>query len=91
MVRIDGDRTRYRHEVDAANGTLTLRPTAAAEVAPPPPIVLRYSSPDPAHLDLDGAIDGATLRLRCRRLEPSDFPLIQRGFHWIHDPTADGR
>lgn len=46
---------------------------------------LGYERPDPDHLVLQGSLDGEVLRIRLRRLDPSRFKLVSRGFHWISE------
>lgn len=49
------------------------------------PIVLDYTRPDPDHLELSGPYDKATVKVRLRKVAPSTFLLVNRGFHWINE------
>ncbi len=49
------------------------------------PMVFTYSRPDPEHLVLEGKVQDEQLSIRFLRSEPSKFPLVNRGFHWINE------
>ena len=85
VTATDGSRQGFRVEVDAARSAMKLSGIAGPERQAPPPFELKFKMPDDAHLELDGEQDGATLRVRCRRLQTTDFFLGQRGFHWINE------
>jgi hypothetical protein len=36
-------------------------------------------------LKLDGIFDGRKVTVRCRRIDVSSLPLVNRGFHWINE------
>jgi len=44
-----------------------------------------YSQPDPNHLLLHGTLNDAAIDIRLRRIDPSQFLLKNRGFHWISE------
>jgi hypothetical protein len=83
--RTDGQQTWFVHEVDAQKGELTLSGIAAPPAQAPPPVVLRYTSTDAQHLQLEGTMDGAELQVRLELRPPESFPLVERGFHWINE------
>jgi len=58
------------------NGKDTVTLTSGKEA----PVTLAYSRPDADHLELSGPF---TLHLR--KLDPSKFLLLSRGFHWINE------
>jgi hypothetical protein len=45
---------------------------------------LTIARPDPDHLELSGQWDGAALRVRLKKVEPT-FLLNTRGFHWVNE------
>ena len=44
-----------------------------------------YSRPDPEHVVLKGTLLADPLIVRLRRIDPSKFLLVNRGFHWINE------
>lgn len=44
-----------------------------------------YFSPDKDHLVLQGTLSKDTLTVKLRRLDPSRFLLVSRGFHWVSE------
>lgn len=46
---------------------------------------LEYSYPDPDHLLFEGNLEGNAVSIRSRKMAPSTFPLLSRGFHWINE------
>ena len=44
-----------------------------------------YSTPTPETLRLDGSYSGRALSVSMRRVDESDFRLVNRGFHWINE------
>ena len=46
---------------------------------------LTYERPEFAALVLTGEADGRPVRVRLRRRDESEFPLISRGFHWVSE------
>jgi len=47
--------------------------------------LLTYSQPDEAHLILDGSLQDEAITVKLRKLDPSKFLLVNRGFHWINE------
>ena len=46
---------------------------------------LIYSRPDADHLLLEGKLESDLLSVRLRKVDPSEFLLASRGFHWINE------
>jgi hypothetical protein len=46
--------------------------------------VFAYSRPDPEHVVLQGTLNDP-LVIRLKRIDPSTFLLVNRGFHWINE------
>lgn len=46
---------------------------------------LSYQQPAPDLLTIEGKFEGQRVRARLRLAEPSEFPLLSRGFHWISE------
>ncbi len=46
---------------------------------------LEYSRPDADHVALTGKLGADTLSIRLRKVDPSRFLLVNRGFHWINE------
>src|ERR1700688_480560 len=44
-----------------------------------------YALPDKDHLVLQGTLLKDALTVKLRRLDPSRFPLVSRGFHWVSE------
>jgi hypothetical protein len=72
---------RYEQTLDTDTRTLTLMkykdPAWKADFT--------YERPESDVLTLEGTLDGKSIRVKCRRAEESQFPLISRGFHWISE------
>ena len=47
--------------------------------------VFTYTRPDAEHLTMTGTLGGVPLVVNLRRKEPSEFLLVNRGFHWINE------
>ena len=47
--------------------------------------VFSYTRPDADHVRLEGKLGGDSLTVRLRRLDPSKYLLLSRGFHWISE------
>jgi len=91
VTATDGTVQTFVVEVDSARGTMKLSGRAGPERQAPPPFEMKFTMPDDTHLELDGRQDGATLRVRCLRLQLTDFFLGQRGFHWINESPLNQR
>ena len=48
-------------------------------------IILTYSRPDANHVVMTGTLENDPLEIRMRRRDPSEFLLVNRGFHWINE------
>lgn len=46
---------------------------------------ISYRQPEPGLLELEGMFDGRTTWASLRRIDESNFLLINRGFHWINE------
>ena len=73
LERMDGKRRGYDLNLDPAAGKLFLDSEFA------------YSTPTPETLRLDGSHYGRALSVTMRRVDESEFRLINRGFHWINE------
>ena len=71
----------YNTEYDAAKNTVTI----SGDPDKTKKNVFTYSRPDPDHLILQGKLFNDTLELRLKRIDPSKFLLVNRGFHWINE------
>jgi hypothetical protein len=47
--------------------------------------VFTYSRPDAEHVTMTGTLGGVPLVVNLRRKDPSEFLLVNRGFHWINE------
>jgi hypothetical protein len=77
---VTGSLRRWPIELDEAKGQLALRP-ADAKV---PAGTFRFTE-QAGSLTLEGTFEGEPLRLTARRVEPPQFLLTSRGFHWINE------
>lgn len=46
---------------------------------------LTLEQPTPEHLVLQGSFEGAAIDVRLRKVDPSKFELLGRGFHWVQE------
>ena len=46
---------------------------------------LHYARPDVGHLTIEGSIADGRVSMRLRKIDPSEFLLVNRGFHWINE------
>ncbi len=44
-----------------------------------------YTRPDNQHVILQGTLFGDPLAVKLKRIDPSKFLLVNRGFHWINE------
>lgn len=78
QVRMMDDSLRgFASHYDASAGTVTLTATSK--------MILAYSRPDADHVVLTGTLENEPLEVRMRRRDPSEFLLVNRGFHWINE------
>ena len=73
LQRMNGKRRGYTLNLDPAAKKLFLGSGFA------------YSTPAPETLRLDGRYSGRALSVTMRRVDESEFRLINRGFHWINE------
>jgi hypothetical protein len=79
-VRMMDDSTRgFEAAYDTAQNRLTLTtPDKASSV-------FQYSKPDPNHVVLEGNLKQDALVVRLRKVDPQQYLLMKRGFHWINE------
>jgi hypothetical protein len=70
--KADDTVARYGMVYNARESTLTLDQKDT----------LAWSKPDASHLILKGTLDGNPISMKLRQVE---FPLLNRGFHWINE------
>jgi uncharacterized membrane protein YphA (DoxX/SURF4 family) len=81
VVRTMADSTyRYRLEHDVKQRTLAVWLDTSATKD-----TLTYVRTDSDHLALAGVLLGDSLRVQVRKISFSEFPLMNRGFHWINE------
>src|SRR5262249_19633994 len=94
LQTMTGARSVYQVTVEPEASTLRLtarRPRRPGDpppdpTAPPPPTwTLAYQQPGPDRLVVEGALEGKRLKARLRRVDESEFLLMNRGFHWINE------
>ncbi len=73
LERMNGKRRGYALDLDPSAKKLLLDSEFA------------YSTPAPETLRLDGSYSGRALSVTLRRVDESEFRLINRGFHWINE------
>jgi hypothetical protein len=69
---------QYKMEHDQARKTLTLTKDSKSHV-------FALEEPDRDHLILAGALNGDAIRVQIRKIDSSNFLLVNRGFHWINE------
>jgi uncharacterized membrane protein YphA (DoxX/SURF4 family) len=78
QVRMMDDTLRgFATQYDSSSSTVTLSGTSK--------VILIYSRPDADHVVVKGTLDNDALEVRMRRRDPSEFLLVNRGFHWINE------
>ena len=87
IISIDGKSQLYALHDDPATSTLALFSIDihATEQKPMPAGSLEYSFPNQRTLLLKGTIRMESITLRLRKVERSDFLLINHGFHWVQE------
>ena len=78
---MDDSRRQYSLEVDAGAKTVAL----TRDRLPNWKAALSYREPEPGLLELEGTFDGRRVRVKLRRADESQFPLVSRGFRWVID------
>jgi hypothetical protein len=56
-----------------------------ANLPPPAKFEFSYQEPEPDRLVIEGTFDKQPLKVRLRRVDQSEFLLLNRGFHWINE------
>jgi uncharacterized membrane protein YphA (DoxX/SURF4 family) len=81
VVRMADDSSeRYRLEKDPKRNVFTVWPDTSMTKT-----TLAYRWTDASHLTLDGALERDTISVHLRKIAPSDFALMERGFHWVSE------
>ena len=81
VVRMmDDSMLRFQLERDSVSRLLTIWPDTGDVRYP-----LSYYWVDPAHLVLRGTLRADSIQVHMRKIPLSDFPLMNRGFHWINE------
>ena len=80
IIKMDSKRLGYMMKEDPEKKTFTHSGGLGT-----PEFVLSYAEPDPEHLVLEGPLDGASLNVRLRKINPASFLLVNRSFHWINE------
>jgi hypothetical protein len=75
--------SRERFLLDPNPGALRL--TLAKREDPSWSSALTYRRIDPKTLAIEGTFDGHAVKAQLRRVDPPEFRLADRGFHWIHE------
>lgn len=57
----------------------------AIESNPDSGLTLEYSRLEDDHLELTGSWDGAMIEIQLRRIDETQFLLLNRGFHWVQE------
>lgn len=66
-------------------GQIERRYERAIESNPDSGQILEYTRLEDLGLDLAGSWNGSTIEVRLRRIDESNFLLLNRGFHWIQE------
>lgn len=74
-------RQRYLLDLHAEDHTLKL----SKRDDPGWAVTLTFRQPEPDQLVLEGTMDGRAVQAKLRRLDKSQFLLVNRGFHWINE------
>jgi uncharacterized membrane protein YphA (DoxX/SURF4 family) len=73
---------RYRSEYVPAKRSVVLSPFEAGKSRQG---AFTYAFPDKDHLVLQGTLLADAITVRLRRIDPSRFRLVSRGFHWVSE------
>jgi hypothetical protein len=86
-IDMTGEKTRWG--LGIGDGEFEFRETtvAAGDEPPtePPVATLSFVREGERTLRLSGELAGAKIEARCVRREARDFPLMNRGFHWVNE------
>jgi hypothetical protein len=78
--RMDDSTDRYRLEHDPKTRTLALWPDTSAVHD-----TLGYAWSDSTHLAVAGVFRGDSIQVHLRKMVPSSFLLLSRGFRWVNE------
>jgi hypothetical protein len=81
VQQMDETLTGYSASLDAHKNTLSL--TTSSDKNWRADFV--YGRPDENDLILDGTVNGHKQRMDLKRMNGAQFPLTNRGFHWVQD------
>ncbi|MBL8231326.1 MAG: hypothetical protein JNL98_22720 [Bryobacterales bacterium] len=78
VLRMNGSLERMRLKVDTSTRLILANQGESA-------FTWKYTEPDATHLEVSGDLEGEHFSARLRRMNDREFPLINRGFHWISE------
>lgn len=83
----NGTAQRFRLKLDEEKHTLHLTPTGEPGSPSGLTSTLSYAQADADSLLIDGPLQGeaAPVSIRMRKVDPSRFLLVNRGFHWVNE------
>jgi hypothetical protein len=81
IMSVNGSRRRFRPQLDLDKKTLIL----AKREDPGSKSNFTVERSDPAHVTLEGQLDGHTIKAQLHQGEERKFLLQNRGFHWINE------
>lgn len=79
---VGGQTKHYLAEVDSEKKTMAL---GTKEDEKPTEILLNFTDTLGVFETLEGTMDGSLVKLHLRKYNPQDFPLMNRGFHWVNE------
>jgi len=92
FIGFDGSRRRFKVDEDPRQEPMTLLPAEWNESGELVPLAgavpagrLRLDLAADGKAGLEGIFDGRTIKVSLAPLNPADFPLMNRGFHWINE------
>jgi hypothetical protein len=80
VLRMDDSRDRYRLEHDSNKKILALWPDTSAVHD-----TLGYAWSDSIHVAVTGVFRGDSIQVHLRKMAPSSFLLLSRGFRWVNE------
>ena len=78
---LDAPQQRYSLELDPKTQTMML----TSREDPNWKATFKYETPRPGFMNFKGELEGHQFEARMHRKDPSTFPLINRGFHWVNE------
>lgn len=81
IMNMNDARTRYALELDQKKRQMVLR----KRDDPKWTTTLRFQKTAPDVLAVRGMVDGQNIEARLKRVDASEFLLVNRGFHWINE------